>query len=108
MLDVSGLVAIPSEPGLQVTTTSDGAYLNFVVVSQDDKKNIHRYLAELYVPTDEITRWESKIITGNVFLIHNAKWKMIVKEEWKYPLPRLSLNRFGFKKLKTAMWIDDA
>jgi hypothetical protein len=109
MLNVYGLVVVPSEPALKITETNNqkpGAFLSFVLVSLDDKKIPHRYQANLWVPESEVEEWRSKIEPGNVFHITNGKWQMREYEGGKFPIPQLNLDRYNFKKMKEPMWTE--
>ncbi len=107
MLNVSGLIAIPEDPQFKTTKTSSGFYLNFVIVSQDEDKNFHRYQANMWVAENELDEWEKKIETGNVFILHHGQWKMKDYSGGKYPIPSVQIDRRHFKKLRKAMWVDD-
>lgn len=106
MLNVFGLIVIPSEPQLKITETNKGAYLNFNVVSIDRKKDVHRYPANMFVPTDQIDEWKEKIVSGNIFLISGGKWSMKDNPDYKYPLPQLVLDRFHTEKLVNPWWME--
>lgn len=104
MLNVYGMVVIPSEPQLRITEGSKGSYLNFQVVSQDNKKTIHRYNANLWIPNEEVNEWKDKVSPGNIFFISAGRWTMKEYEGGKYPIPQLNLDRFNFKKLVKPYW----
>lgn len=106
MLNVFGLAVIPAEPDLQIKETGKGAFLNFVVASPDEKKNIHRYNASMFVNENEIADWKNKIVPGNVFFISAARWQMREYEGCKYPIPQLSLDKYHFHKTKEPFWIE--
>jgi hypothetical protein len=106
MLNVSGMVVIPSEPMLKTTETNKGNYLSFQVVSTDEKRKAHRYQASMWVPSEEVDRWKNKIEPGNVFLINHARWSMRDNPDFKFPIPQLNIDRQHFKKLVTPFWME--
>ena len=106
MLSVNGLVVIPEEMNMRRNDVKDGSYLSFVVVSQDYKKQQHRYQASIFIREKEVDEWEKKIQPGNVFNIEHGYWEMKEYEGGKYPIPQIRLNSYNFKKLKTAFWLD--
>jgi len=75
-----------------------------VAVSVDKDKTLHRYQANLWVPTEEIAEWEERIQPGNVFLVESGQWRMKEYEGGKYPIPILELNRFNLRFLKRPPW----
>jgi hypothetical protein len=106
MLNVFGLAVVPAEPNLQIKETNKGAFFNFTLAAPDDKKNIHRYNANIFIPENEITDWKNKLVPGNVFFISGARWEMREYEEGKYPIPRLKLDRYHFHKTKEPFWME--
>jgi len=106
MLNVSGIVVIPSEPRLRINESGKGSFINFDCVSIDAKKIKHRYSASMYVPQEEVDDWTAKIEAGNVFVINHGQWSMRDNPDFKYPIPQLNLDRFNFKKLVTPFWIE--
>ena len=106
MLNVFGLIVIPSEPQLKITEGGKGSFLNLQVVSPDEKKVVHRYNASMWVPNEEVEQWKEKLSPGNIFHITLAKWTMREYEGGKYPIPQLNLDRFNLKKLVRPYWME--
>lgn len=106
MLNVFGLIVIPSEPQLKIAEGNKGSFFNLQVVSPDEKKVVHRYSASMWVPTKEVDEWKEKLVPGNIFHITAAKWAMREYDGGKYPIPQLTLDRYHLKKLVGAWWIE--
>jgi GTP1/Obg family GTP-binding protein len=106
MLTVSGLCVIPAEPQLKLFENTKGAWFNFTIVSIDEKKDIHRYQANMFVKKEQIEEWKNKITSGNVFHIDIAKWRMKEWEGGKYPFPVIELSPYNFKKLTQPFWAE--
>ncbi len=108
MLSVHGLVAISSEPELSVVPCRNGAFLSFRVASQDlVTKEFHKYPISLFIPEDKINVWKKQIVSGTIFEIAHGRWSMLVKEEYKYPIPSIRVAMKDFRLLKKPFWANE-
>lgn len=110
MLTVTGLITIPNEPFLKRIPFKNGMYLDFFAVSvhsQNGEMETHRYRCNLYVPEEEIEKWDKRIVPGNTFLVTGGKWSSKEpppQSSFKTPFPILKLTTREFKKLVAPLW----
>lgn len=117
MLQVTGIVAIPSEPNINLSPIQGGGtFLNFDVVSADPQdptnpEKLHKYRATIFLKDDEVKEWKKLIVPGSVFWIAGqsgwvAKVSQTSKEkDKKYPMNMLKLDRFNFRPMERPYWL---
>ena len=109
MLQVSGLICIPSSPEMTIKDLDNksGSFFNLNVVSEDSKGIIHVYRASLFVTKVDKDKWEKDLTPGASFLVEGGEWSMYPrKEEGKFPIPGLRLNHFKLRRLAQPMWFN--
>ena len=103
MLTVSGLIAIPKEPELKIVPTKSGSFFNFVVVSQNlEDESISRHRVSMWVPEEDIKRWEDDIIHKNVFIL--VCGELIDRGNYENSFYTIKVHHTKLKKLLVPRW----
>ena len=106
MLQVSGVVGISGQIPVEKIKGEKGYFFNFIVVSPDpDTRKTTSYNASMWVPEKEVSKWEEELQGGNVFHLQLGFWAMREYEGGKYPIPKLKINRYAFKRMYTPYWL---
>lgn len=104
----SGIVLIPNDPQLKMANWKDkGIFLSFRVVSQEasngDKAKLHHYSVNMWVPNDEVQKWQQRIVPGNLFLLTNGGISATIPDGKEYPIYQIKVDRNDFAFLKKAV-----
>jgi len=104
----SGIVMVPNEPKLRLSAWKDkGTFLNFHVVSQEasigDKAKLHHYQINMYVPNEEVIKWQGRLVPGNLFLLTNGSVSANIPEGKEYPYFQIKVDRNDLSFLKKAV-----
>ena len=104
----SGIVIIPNEPQLKVSNWKDkGVFMNFRVVSQEasngDKAKLHHYQVGIYVPNEEVQKWQQRITPGQMFLLTNGSISAMIPDGKEYPFYQIKVDRGDLSIIKKAI-----
>jgi len=110
VLTVTGLLCIGGEPNLKKTEVGNGTYLNFYATSESLNKVgdsiYHKYQIDLWVPSDDVQKWEKRIVSGAVFFLSGGKLSAEMREGQKYPMTSIKVSHLEFKPLAKAYWLE--
>jgi hypothetical protein len=104
------MFSLAEEPAVRAIEVKNGMLLCFTLVAQSsngERQKFHRYNSSLYVRHDDVEKWKKRLEPGKVFLITGGEWRMPQKDDFKFPIPQLSLTAYNFKALKTPWWVED-
>lgn len=107
-----GMMAIPRDPQLKVSSpsggTTKGRYLNFKAVtqgwSQGEEANYQYWEVSMWVPEGKVKEWEEALVPGNVFYVEHSYVISQPTPDGKYHNARIRLEYSRVKRLQKAMW----
>lgn len=111
MLNVTGIIAIPSEPKVNVVKpeNTSGFFINFTAVSQGKQDEWHYWECSVWIPNQEtLDKWQNDyLISGNVLYIESATLLSLSVSDGKYHHTKIKLDHFKTKKLVVALWAQE-
>lgn len=112
MLSITGLLAIPQEPKVNIVKpeSSSGFFINFQGVSPGKSNNgqteYHYWNCMVWVPEDELEKWEKTyLIPGSILFLEHATAISIPTQDGKYFNFKVKLDHHKTKKLVKPVWI---
>lgn len=114
MFTISGILAIPSDPQLNIVKpeSSSGFFFNFKAVTQgkvvNDTPDFHRWDVMVWVPEVEKDKWENDYIKpGSILFIEYGQALSIASQDGKYHHTKIKLEHSKVKKLIKPLWIKE-
>jgi hypothetical protein len=111
MLNVTGIIALPSEPKVSVVKpeNNSGFFINFTAVSQGKTEDYHYWECSVWLPNQEtVTKWqEDYLVSGNVLYIESATLLSTPVLDGKYHHTKIKLDHYKTKKLVKALWAQE-
>jgi hypothetical protein len=104
----SGIILIPNDPQLKLSNWKDkGTFLNFRAVSQEasngDKAKLHHYSVSMYVPNEEVPKWQQRLTPGQMFLLTNGSVSALIPDGKEYPFIQIKVDRNDLAFIKKAV-----
>ena len=111
---ISGLLAIPSEPGVTTHELANkaGFFINFKGTTQgktvDNKPDYQYWYCTVFVSNQSVEKWmEEYLIPGNVLYIESGEVLSQPTADGKYHNTKIKLDQYKTKLLAVPMWIKE-
>lgn len=112
MLNVTGLIAIPSDPQVTYVDAKGGTFINFKGTTQgktiDGKAEYQYWNCSVWVNPEQMKKWqEDYLLPGTVLYIEHGQAISMPSSDGKFTFTKIKLEHFKTRKLSVPYWFEE-